>query len=229
MGERKRGMSREEIAVWLEETASQLRTGTLMVDGESIAVPADTGAAVKTRSKDGQRRLKLQLRWEEPSEKASKKTAKKAKKASKNVQRETAGGGDVAHESGESAAGNHVGGTGSSGERASGERGSVRDYESHVLVCKGGDCSKKGGKETKKAIKSELRSEGISRDVRIDSVDCLGMCKQGPNVIVYPEGAWYLGLKKDEVPEVVEEHLKGKEPVQRLAAERRAPKQKAKK
>ena len=226
MGERKTGMSREEIAVWLEETASQLRTGTLMVDGESLAVPASTEAGIKTKSKDGRRRLKLQLQWEEPS-RASKKSGKKAKKASKNARQEVGcdnGGCDNSNAANGSAKEE------SRGEnRASGRRGSVRDYEAHVLVCKGGDCSKKGGKETKKAIKSELRAEGMSRDVRIDSVDCLGMCKQGPNVIVYPEGAWYLGLKKDEVPEVVEEHLKGGEPVERLAAERRQPRQKAKK
>lgn len=219
MGERRTGMSREEIAVWLEETASQLRTGTLMVDGESIAVPAGTEAGIKTKSKEGRRRLKLQLQWEEPS----KKSAKKAKKASKNARKEDAGcdnGGCDNASAKESRARD---------ERASGKRGSVRDYEAHVLVCKGGDCSKKGGKETRKAIKSELRAEGMSRDVRIDSVDCLGMCKQGPNVIVYPEGAWYLGLKKDEVPEVVEEHLKGGEPVERLAAERRQIRKKAKK
>jgi (2Fe-2S) ferredoxin len=98
-----------------------------------------------------------------------------------------------------------------------------------VLVCKGGDCSKKGGKETKKALKSELRAEGMNGDVRIDSVECLGLCKQGPNVIVYPEGSWYLGLKESDVPEVVEEHLKHGEPVERLTAERRPRKKKAKK
>lgn len=214
-------MSREEIAVWLEETASQLRTGTLMVDGESIAVPADTEAGIKTKSKDGRRRLNLQLQWEE----APKKSGKKAKKASKNVPKEDA----ECEDGGRGEPDENAKGSRDAENRASGKRGSVRDYEAHVLVCKGGDCSKKGGKETKKAIKSELRAAGMSRDVRIDSVDCLGMCKQGPNVIVYPEGAWYLGLKQDEVPEVVEEHLGGGEPVQRLAAERRPPKQKANK
>lgn len=221
MGERKTGMSREEIAVWLEETASQLRTGTLMVDGDSIAVPADTEAGIKTRSKDGRRRLKLQLQWEEPS----KKSGKKAKKASKNARKEDAGSENGGCDNSDASAEK----TREDEKRASGKRGSVRDYEAHVLVCKGGDCSKKGGKETKKAIKSELRAEGMSRDVRIDSVDCLGMCKQGPNVIVYPEGAWYLGLKQGEVTEVVQEHLKGGEPVERLTAERRPLKQKAKK
>jgi (2Fe-2S) ferredoxin len=55
-------------------------------------------------------------------------------------------------------------------------------------------------------------------DVRIDCVDCLGFCKHGPNVVVYPGGVWYLGLREEDVPEVVERHLEGGEPVERLAA-----------
>jgi NADH:ubiquinone oxidoreductase subunit E len=34
----------------------------------------------------------------------------------------------------------------------------VRDYDAHVLVCKGGDCKKRGSKDVQKALKSELRA-----------------------------------------------------------------------
>ncbi|MDQ3736509.1 MAG: (2Fe-2S) ferredoxin domain-containing protein [Actinomycetota bacterium] len=61
----------------------------------------------------------------------------------------------------------------------------VRDYESHVLVCTGSDCKKRGAKETRKAIKSEIRLESILGEVRLDTVDCLGFCKYGPNAIIY--------------------------------------------
>ena len=103
----------------------------------------------------------------------------------------------------------------------------VRDYDSHVLICNGGDCKKRGSKELKKELKNELRAEGMNRDVRVDEVECLGLCKHGPNVIVYPSGTWYVGLDKAKVPEVVEEHLKNGEPVEYLAAELR-PRKKAK-
>ncbi len=62
----------------------------------------------------------------------------------------------------------------------------------------------------------------------MDEVDCLGLCKHGPNVVVYPSGTWYLGLDEEKVPEVVEQHLKYGEPVEFLAAERR-PRKKTKK
>ncbi len=64
----------------------------------------------------------------------------------------------------------------------------------------------------------------MKRDVRLDSVDCLGLCKHGPNAVVYPSGTWYLGLEEDDVPKIVEGHLRDGEPVERLAAERRTVK-----
>ena len=99
----------------------------------------------------------------------------------------------------------------------------VRDYDSHVFICTGGDCKKRGAKDLRKAFKGELRAAGMNRDVRLDTVNCLGFCKHGPNVVVHPSGTWYLGLGKGDVPEVVEEHLAGGAPVERLAAERRSP------
>jgi (2Fe-2S) ferredoxin len=101
----------------------------------------------------------------------------------------------------------------------------VRDYGSHVLFCCGGDCKKRGSKEVRKALKGELREKGMLGEVRVDDVKCLGLCKHGPNAIVYdgsdPKGVWYLGLREGDVPEVVEEHLEGGRPVERLAAEKR--------
>jgi len=100
----------------------------------------------------------------------------------------------------------------------------VRDYDAHVLVCKGGDCKKRGSKNVRSALKGELRARGMNRDVRMDSVDCLGLCKHGPNLVVYPGGTWYLGVTENDVPEVVQEHLASGEPVEHLAAEFRSRK-----
>ncbi len=108
------------------------------------------------------------------------------------------------------------------GVRATPSRGrpdaKVLDHNAHVLVCGGGDCKKRGSKGVRRALKEELRAVGMNGEVRIDSVACLGLCKHGPNVVVYPGGSWYLGLAEEDVPEVVERHLKGGEPVERLAA-----------
>ena len=64
-----------------------------------------------------------------------------------------------------------------------------------------------------------MREAGINRDVRVDSVGCLGLCKHGPNAVVYPGGTWYLGLTGEDAQEIVEGHLRGGEPVEHRAAE----------
>ena len=98
-----------------------------------------------------------------------------------------------------------------------------------MLICKGGDCKRGGSKAVRKAFKDQLRERGRAGDVRVDAVDCFGLCKHGPNVIIYPGGAWYLGLRADDVPEIVERHLEGDAPVERLAASFRLRKKKKKK
>lgn len=231
MGERETGMRREEIADWLEEMAEQLRHGTLMVDGETLMIPEKPGVRVKSKCKDQSRRLRLELDWPEKSAASKGKSTKKAKKkqsprVNNGATAENAEAPEMEPGPGDRA---ENGAGPAENEKGVGDRPTVRDHDSHVLVCKGGDCSKKGGRETKRAFKSELRAEGMNGDVRMDSVECLGLCKQGPNVIVYPEGSWYLGLKESDVPEVVAEHLKHGEPVERLTAERRSRKKKAKK
>lgn len=101
----------------------------------------------------------------------------------------------------------------------------VRDYEAHVFVCTGSDCKKRGAQDTRKTLKGTLRASGLLGQVRTDTTSCLGLCKHGPNVVVYdganPKGTWYFGLDEGDVPEVVEEHLVEGRPVARLAAERR--------
>jgi (2Fe-2S) ferredoxin len=44
----------------------------------------------------------------------------------------------------------------------------------------------------------------------------LGPCFDGPNLVVYPEGVWYAGLVVDDVPEIIETHVRGGRPVERL-------------
>ncbi len=190
-------MRREELAGWLEEVARQLRTGTLMIDGEKVAVPKKLSSRIKAKNKKGQGSLKLKLEWET-------KLSKEKKKAREIVPAD---------------------GQKTKQRNETRPAAMVRDHDSHVLVCTGDDCKKRGAQETRKALKGEIRASGMLGDVRVDTVDCLGLCKHGPNVVVYEgaqrEGSWYLDLVKADVPEVVEQHLKRGAPVERLVADRR--------
>ncbi len=97
-------------------------------------------------------------------------------------------------------------------------------FRHHVFVCENerppddprGCCACKGSREVRQALKEELRRRGLKATVRANSAGCLDACPHGPALVVYPEGVWYGGVRPEDVPEIVERHLVGGEPVRRL-------------
>lgn len=66
------------------------------------------------------------------------------------------------------------------------------------------------------ALKRELAARGLNHRIRANAAGCLDACEHGPTVVVYPEGVWYGGVTLEDVPELVEEHLVGGRPIERL-------------
>jgi (2Fe-2S) ferredoxin len=94
----------------------------------------------------------------------------------------------------------------------------------HLFVCENrrdpsdprGCCSARGGVELRLAFKAELGRRGLSGAVRANAAGCLDACADGPALVVYPEGVWYGAVRLEDVAEIVERHLVGGEPVERL-------------
>ncbi len=66
------------------------------------------------------------------------------------------------------------------------------------------------------ALRKEIAARGLVNDVQLTTCGSLGLCERGPNLVVYPEGVWYSGVKPEDVPEIVESHFKQGRPVARL-------------
>jgi NADP-reducing hydrogenase subunit HndC len=53
-------------------------------------------------------------------------------------------------------------------------------------------------------------------EVETKGTGCPGYCQRGPVVVIYPEEICYLQVKPEDVPEIIEETIKGKKIVERL-------------
>jgi (2Fe-2S) ferredoxin len=97
-------------------------------------------------------------------------------------------------------------------------------FSHHVFVCENrrldgdpqGSCCGRGAEAVRAAFKEELHRRGLKGQVRANGAGCLDACSQGPAVVVYPEGVWYGQVRPEDVPEIVERHLLGGQPVERL-------------
>ena len=52
--------------------------------------------------------------------------------------------------------------------------------------------------------------------VRINKAGCLDRCDEGPVLVVYPDNVWYTYLDREDIDEIIEEHLVHDRPVPRL-------------
>ncbi len=93
----------------------------------------------------------------------------------------------------------------------------------HFFVCTNArpplakpSCGPRGGNQILAMLKEEVERRQLKAEVRICASSCLGPCEDGPNIVVYPEGIWYQGVTPDDVPELVESHIVGNRPVERL-------------
>ena len=61
-----------------------------------------------------------------------------------------------------------------------------------------------------------MKDLSVGLKVRANKSGCLGICDFGPTIVIYPEGAFYVGVKKEDVTEIVQSHIINKKPVERL-------------
>ena len=80
-------------------------------------------------------------------------------------------------------------------------------FRSHILVCGGTGCHSNKSDEIFKEFQKQLKEKNLENDVQTVMTGCFGLCAVGPVVIVYPEGAFYSGIKTSDVSEIVDEHL----------------------
>jgi len=96
-------------------------------------------------------------------------------------------------------------------------------FRHHLFFCTNrregaGCCANLGGQAMRDYAKARIKTLGLSGPggVRVNSAGCLDRCAEGPVLVVYPEGVWYTYVDRDDIDEIIEEHLRHGRPVERL-------------
>ncbi len=98
----------------------------------------------------------------------------------------------------------------------------MQPFRYHVFICDQKKpegvpcCPARGSQATLDALRKEVGSRGLLDTVQVTTCGSLGLCERGPNLVVYPEGVWYSGVRPEDVPELVESHFVKGRPLERL-------------
>jgi (2Fe-2S) ferredoxin len=97
-------------------------------------------------------------------------------------------------------------------------------YQRHIFFCcnqrePGAQCcNNHGAQEMRDYAKSrvkELKLSGAGK-VRVNTAGCLDRCDEGPCIVVYPDAVWYTYVDREDIDEIITEHLQNGRIVERL-------------
>ena len=97
-------------------------------------------------------------------------------------------------------------------------------FERHVFVCHNvrpaeaprPSCTSDGKSELFTQLQQLSKGAGLGGKIRVNKSLCLDQCEHGPVVVVYTEAVWYGHVQPADAAEIVNEHLVGGRPVERL-------------
>jgi len=100
----------------------------------------------------------------------------------------------------------------------------VSYYQRHVFFCTNQRaegktcCAAAGTADDRGYVKDRVKALGMAGQggVRVNSAGCLDRCDDGPVVVVYPEGVWYSYVDREDLDEIIDEHLVYGRPVDHL-------------
>lgn len=96
-------------------------------------------------------------------------------------------------------------------------------YKYHAFACytqrppghPRGSCGTAGAQPLWDRLGKALEAKGLTQ-VGFTAAGCLGFCKAGPLMVVYPEGIWYRPTPPEDIDEIVDSHFMQGKRVDRL-------------
>ena len=98
----------------------------------------------------------------------------------------------------------------------------MEPFRFHLFVCTQQkpegvpSCPANGSFAVLDALDREIQARGLNHDWQLTTCGCMGLCDEGPVMVVYPAGVWYRHVQPSDVSEIVATQLRDGEPVDRL-------------
>ena len=97
-------------------------------------------------------------------------------------------------------------------------------FDKHIFICTNdrgknssrqscGDC---GGLDIRMEFVKLINESGLKGKVRANKSGCLDICEQGPAIVIYPKGFWYLGIERKNIKKIFKHSIIDDEPVPEL-------------
>jgi (2Fe-2S) ferredoxin len=93
------------------------------------------------------------------------------------------------------------------------EKNQHQYYKYHIFCCTNRRnpstqecCASKGSEELLSYIKNKVRELKID-SIRVNKAGCLGRCKLGKVMVIYPEGLWYHYDTQEDIDKILEGHF----------------------
>ncbi len=98
----------------------------------------------------------------------------------------------------------------------------MEPFRFHLFVCTQqkpegvASCPASGSLAVLDALDRETQARGLSHEVQLTTCGCMGLCDEGPVMVAYPAGIWYRRVRPSDVSEILDTHVGGGKPVERL-------------
>jgi (2Fe-2S) ferredoxin len=84
-------------------------------------------------------------------------------------------------------------------------------FKHHIFICTnhrddGESCAARGSLDLLRTLKQAVRDARQDHDggLMVNKSGCFGLCQQGPNCVVYPQGSWHSIKTPDEAKALID-------------------------
>lgn len=100
-------------------------------------------------------------------------------------------------------------------------------FEKYIFICINerpeghprGSCAGRGSLEVLEEFKRVVKERKLRLKIRVNRAGCMELCEIGPSVMVHPDNIWYQKVTVSDVEEIIDAHIIGGNPVERLLAD----------